>query len=117
MVTSIEFERILSASRPSRGHVIRPSDGVYIGFGAHLATMVTHDLVAFLGVGMAKFISGAVFSVGLMLKVAHCGIPIVGGVSAPTFDAVEEARKLGICVCGFVCDDRLNVLSHGWRLG
>jgi len=27
VVTSIEFERILSASGPSRGHVIRPSDG------------------------------------------------------------------------------------------
>ena len=28
VVTSIEFERILSASGPSRGHVVRPSDGV-----------------------------------------------------------------------------------------
>ncbi|MCK5654394.1 MAG: FAD-dependent oxidoreductase, partial [Dehalococcoidia bacterium] len=27
VVTSIEFERILSASGPSRGHVVRPSDG------------------------------------------------------------------------------------------
>jgi len=43
--------------------------GVYIGFGAQLATMVTHDLAAFLGVGMAKLVSGAVFSVGLMLVV------------------------------------------------
>jgi formate/nitrite transporter len=43
--------------------------GVYIGFGAQLATMVTHDLAGFLGVGMAKFMSGAVFSVGLMLVV------------------------------------------------
>ena len=43
--------------------------GVYIGFGAQLATMVTHDLAAFLGLGMAKLVSGAVFSVGLMLVV------------------------------------------------
>ena len=43
--------------------------GVYIGFGAQLATMVTHDLAGLLGVGMAKFMSGAVFSVGLMLVV------------------------------------------------
>jgi len=43
--------------------------GVYIGFGAQLATMVTHDLAAFIGVGMAKLVSGAVFSVGLMLVV------------------------------------------------
>ena len=43
--------------------------GAYIGFGAQLATMVTHDLAGLLGVGMAKFMSGAVFSVGLMLVV------------------------------------------------
>ena len=43
--------------------------GVYIGFGAQLAIMVTHDMGTFLGVGMAKLISGAVFSVGLMLVV------------------------------------------------
>jgi len=30
--------------------------GVYIGFGAQLAIMVTHDMAAFLGVGMAKLI-------------------------------------------------------------
>jgi len=43
--------------------------GVYIGFGAQLATLVTHDLAAFVGVGLAKLIGGAVFSVGLMLVV------------------------------------------------
>ncbi len=43
--------------------------GVYIGFGAELAIMVTHDMAGFLGVGMAKLIGGAVFSVGLMLVV------------------------------------------------
>ncbi len=43
--------------------------GVYIGFGAQLAIMVTHDMAGFLGVGMAKLIAGAVFSVGLMLVV------------------------------------------------
>jgi len=43
--------------------------GVYIGFGAQLAIMVTHDMASFLGVGMAKLMGGAVFSVGLMLVV------------------------------------------------
>ncbi len=43
--------------------------GVYIGFGAQLAIMVTYDLAAFVGVGMSKLIGGAVFSVGLMLVV------------------------------------------------
>ncbi len=43
--------------------------GAYIAFGAQFATMVTHDLAAYLGVGFAKLIGGAVFSVGLMLVV------------------------------------------------
>ncbi len=43
--------------------------GVYIGFGAQLATLVTHDLATYVGLGMSKLIGGAVFSVGLMLVV------------------------------------------------
>ncbi len=43
--------------------------GVYIGFGAELSTMVTHDLAQSLGVGFSKFLAGTVFSVGLMLVV------------------------------------------------
>ena len=43
--------------------------GVYIGFGAELYTMVTHDLPKYLGIGFAKFRGGSVFSVGLMLVV------------------------------------------------
>lgn len=43
--------------------------GAYIAFGAQLATLVGHDAAAHLGFGVGKFISGAVFSVGLMLVV------------------------------------------------
>jgi formate/nitrite transporter len=43
--------------------------GIYIGFGAQLAITVTHDMASFFGVGMAKLMGGAVFSVGLMLVV------------------------------------------------
>ena len=43
--------------------------GVYIGFGAELSTMVTHDLPKYLGAGFTKFIGGSVFTVGLMLVV------------------------------------------------
>ena len=43
--------------------------GVYIGFGAELYTMVSHDLSKYLGVGFSKFLGGSVFSVGLMLVV------------------------------------------------
>lgn len=41
--------------------------GVYIGFGGALSTMVSHDLAERVGVGFSKLISGAVFSIGLML--------------------------------------------------
>ena len=43
--------------------------GVYIGFGAWLATVVAQDASSFVGVGLFKLISGAVFSVGLILVV------------------------------------------------
>lgn len=53
----------------------------------------------------------------MVLKVARCGIPILGAVSAPTLQAVEAAEALNICLCGFVRDERLNVYTHGWRVG
>jgi formate transporter len=43
--------------------------GAYIGFGASLATLIGHDAAKYLGLGLSKFITGAVFSVGLMLVV------------------------------------------------
>lgn len=43
--------------------------GVYIGFGAAFATLVSSDVAAHLGAGMGKLFTGAVFSVGLMLVV------------------------------------------------
>lgn len=43
--------------------------GVYIGFGSALATTVSHDAAKYVGLGIAKFLTGAVFSVGLMLVV------------------------------------------------
>lgn len=43
--------------------------GVYIGFGSALATTVSHDAARYIGLGLTKFFSGAVFSVGLMLVV------------------------------------------------
>jgi len=52
--------------------------GVFIGFGAVLATIVTHDLSSKIGVGFTKFIGGAVFSVGLMLVVV-CGAELFTG--------------------------------------
>lgn len=43
--------------------------GAYIAFGACLATMVSHDAAKYVGLGITKVITGAVFSLGLMLVV------------------------------------------------
>jgi len=53
----------------------------------------------------------------MLLKIARCRIPVVAAVSAPTLDAVEAADGLGVCLCGFVRGDRMNVYSHRWRVG
>ena len=52
-----------------------------------------------------------------VVKAAHAGIPIIAAVSAPTYQAVEAAEHLGICLCGFVREARLNVYSQRWRIG
>jgi formate/nitrite transporter len=43
--------------------------GVYIGFGAALATLVTSDAGQYVGFGISKLLGGLVFSVGLILVV------------------------------------------------
>jgi formate/nitrite transporter FocA (FNT family) len=43
--------------------------GVFIGFGAQLATMTGHDMSRYFGVGITKLVMGVVFSVGLILVV------------------------------------------------
>jgi formate/nitrite transporter len=43
--------------------------GAYIGFGGMLATTVTFDMASRFGIGFTKFMTGAVFSLGLMLVI------------------------------------------------
>lgn len=43
--------------------------GVYIGFGAQLATTITIDTAQFIGLGLSKLLAGVVFSVGLILVI------------------------------------------------
>lgn len=43
--------------------------GAYVAFGAILATVVGHDAAKYVGIGLARLVSGAVFSLGLMLVV------------------------------------------------
>jgi formate/nitrite transporter FocA (FNT family) len=43
--------------------------GVYIGFGAQLATTVSLETSQYIGLGLSRLMSGIVFSVGLILVV------------------------------------------------
>lgn len=43
--------------------------GAYIAFGACLATVVSNDAAKYVGLGLTRLVSGAVFSLGLMLVV------------------------------------------------
>lgn len=61
------------------------------------------------------FLSSRV-SQGMVEKVAQSGIPIVAAVSAPTLQAAELAERLGICLCGFVRGERLNIYTNSWRV-
>lgn len=54
--------------------------GFYIAFGAQLSTVVTQDAAQFLGTGMARFVGGSLFSIGLMLVVV-CGAELFTGNS------------------------------------
>ena len=47
--------------------------GAYIAFAGFLATVVSQDLSKYVGVGFSKFLTGAVFSTGLMLVVIAGG--------------------------------------------
>lgn len=67
--------------------------GVYIGFGAQLATLVTHDLAAHVGLGLSKFFGGAVFSVGLMLVVI-AGAELFTGNNLILLSVLDRQVKL-----------------------
>ncbi|MGB4238107.1 MAG: formate/nitrite transporter family protein [Candidatus Hydrothermia bacterium] len=70
--------------------------GAYIGFGAELSTIVSHDLARFLGVGFARLVQGAVFSVGLMLVVIAGAELFTGNnlVMLSVLDGKTSVKKL-----------------------
>jgi formate/nitrite transporter len=72
-------KRVLTQSR-LRTLVLSLLAGFYIAFGAELATVVTQDAARFTGRGIAAFLAGSVFSLGLMLVVV-CGAELFTGNS------------------------------------
>lgn len=68
--------------------------GAYIGFGGELSNMIGHDAAAFVGVGLAAFIKGAVFSVGLMLVVI-AGAELFTGNTMITMSVLDGKSRFG----------------------
>ena len=52
----------------------------------------------------------------IVQKAAVAGIGVLAAVSAPSSLAVSAAARLGVCVAGFVRDDRFNIYSHPGRI-
>lgn len=68
--------------------------GVFIGFGAQLATMTGHDMSGYFGVGFTKLIMGAVFSVGLILVVI-AGAELFTGNNLVIISALDKRISWG----------------------
>lgn len=80
-------KRVLTQSR-LRTLVLSLLAGFYIAFGAQLATVLTQDAAAFVGKGIAAWLGGSVFSLGLMLTVI-CGAELFTGNSLLTSSALQ----------------------------
>jgi formate/nitrite transporter len=72
-------ERVLTQPL-SRTVVLSLLAGFYIAFGAQLATVITSDAAAYLGLSVSRLLGGSVFSLGLMLVVV-CGAELFTGNS------------------------------------
>ncbi len=64
--------------------------GAYIAFAGFLYTVVTQDAARYVGVGISKFLGGAVFSVGLMMV-------ILGGAELFTGNCLMPLGTLAGC--------------------
>lgn len=68
--------------------------GVYIGFGACLATLVSSDAAKYVGLGLARFFTGMVFSVGLMLVVI-AGAELFTGNNLMLMGVLDRKTSIG----------------------
>lgn len=68
--------------------------GAYIAFGAALATVVGHDAAKYVGLGLARLVSGAVFSLGLMLVVI-AGAELFTGNNLMLMSVLDKKSSFG----------------------
>jgi FdhD protein len=71
------------------------------------------------GVDLSRglIITSGRISSDLVLRMVKVGIPLIVSLSAPTDTALELASSYGVTVCGFARGLRINVYTHGDRLG
>lgn len=86
-------QRVLTQPR-SRTVVLSLLAGFYIAFGAQLATVVTADAAAHVGLGISRLLGGSVFSLGLMLVVI-CGAELFTGNSLLVKAALQREISWG----------------------
>ncbi|HEY6871092.1 MAG TPA: formate/nitrite transporter family protein [Geobacteraceae bacterium] len=86
--------RRVTTQSPMRTMVLSVLAGFYIAFGAQLATVVSQDAAAFVGQGIARFLAGSVFSLGLMLVVI-CGAELFTGNSLLASSALHGEISWG----------------------
>lgn len=68
--------------------------GAYISFGAALATVVGHDIAKYAGIGIARLVSGGVFSLGLMLVVI-AGAELFTGNNLMLMSVLDKKSSMG----------------------
>ena len=68
--------------------------GAYIGFGAIMATVVSSDASKYMGLGLARLASGAVFSLGLMLVVI-AGAELFTGNNLMLMSVLDKKASYG----------------------
>ncbi len=81
-------------AQPSKLIILGIFAGVFIGFGAQLATVAGHDMSTYFGVGFSKLLMGAVFSVGLMLVVI-AGAELFTGNNLVVLSALDKRISWG----------------------
>lgn len=131
---SLPADELLRAAHDcqARGRVFQETGGTHAAALGHVGGLInffedisrTHALEKAVGDALLRgvaleetFVSlSCRINEQLLHRIARCGIPIVGAVSAPTLRAVEEAQRLGVCLCGFVRGERLTLYSHAWRV-
>jgi FdhD protein len=131
---TLPAERLLQAAREcqDRGRIFRETGGTHAAAIADSGGLVnffedtsrSHAFEKAVGDALLRriplgetfvFLSSRIYE-QLLHRIVRCGIPVVGAVSAPTLQAVEEAQRLGVCLCGFVRGERLTLYSNSWRV-